>query len=122
MGRVKVIELRLEHAFFIGLNRMEVEAVNNEVAALKEPLQIVFLGSLEGAYPLPTVAALQSIIHWNRVRVDAIHDRGEAVLIELPNVEEGEVQHLPDSIPEGIQPDVGCFRVFPEGGLRLLNE
>ena len=35
MGRVKVIELRLKHGFFTKLNRTEVKAMNDEIAALK---------------------------------------------------------------------------------------
>jgi hypothetical protein len=40
--------------------------------------------------------------------LDAIHDRGKAVLIELPNVEEGEVQRLSDSLG----PELGEFALL----------
>jgi hypothetical protein len=39
MSRLKLIELRLENTFFIGLNRMEMEAMNDEVAALEQPFR-----------------------------------------------------------------------------------
>lgn len=70
MCRVKVIELRLEHAFFVGLNRMEVETMNDEVAAAAYPIALWlarghrrYCGSLEPDSPETRPASARGCRH-----------------------------------------------------------
>ncbi len=101
MRGFQVIELGLEDAFFIFSDGMKVEAMNDEVSTHQQPFQtIILLRRLKGSHSLPRAAFFQRLIHGNDVCSDSLNDRIEAVLIELANVEEGEIEKLSEPIPE----------------------
>jgi len=43
-------------------------------------------------------------------------------VLEAPNVEEGEVEHLAHPVPIGREPDIGCLCVLPKSFLRELQK
>lgn len=117
MRVIEVIELRGEDRVIVGLADLadlakvaaivgryglKVEAMNNEISPLLQPLvPIIPWRTLEGPEPLPLAALRELGIHLRHVVVDTIHDRLEPLVLEAPKVEEGEVQQCPSRMRTG---------------------
>ena len=120
---IKMVELRLEYTFLAHRYGMEVKAMDNQIPPLEKPFQaVLLLRGLKGTQMPPTSTTLQSIIHWDRVCVDAIHDCSESILIKFTDIEKSEIEYLANSVPERIQSDVSRLCVFPEGSLRFSDK